>query len=174
MDAKVRRAFRRTGVMPASWRVHLCNAASLPVSQPIDAVITSPPYMNELDYVRDNRLRLWFLTKEPHSAVDIAKKDRESRFRELMRATLVRLADAMSERAVFALIVGESRRGQRVIDAAAVVDELFASEPALMRFRRECMIRDLIPDVRRSRRDLRGTKAETILVYRSALRSTRA
>jgi DNA modification methylase len=27
----------------------------------IDAVISSPPYMNALDYGRDNRLRLWFL-----------------------------------------------------------------------------------------------------------------
>jgi len=27
----------------------------------IDAVITSPPYMDALDYARDNRLRLWFL-----------------------------------------------------------------------------------------------------------------
>ena len=35
----------------------------------IDAIITSPPYMNALDYARDNRLRLWFLGIEDFRAI---------------------------------------------------------------------------------------------------------
>ena len=29
----------------------------------VDAIVTSPPYMNALDYVRDNRLRMWVLDR---------------------------------------------------------------------------------------------------------------
>ena len=38
----------------------------------IDCVITSPPYMNALDYGRDNRLRLWFLGEPYLESLDRA------------------------------------------------------------------------------------------------------
>lgn len=34
------------------------------------ALITSPPYMNALDYGRDNRLRLWFIDPSLANEVD--------------------------------------------------------------------------------------------------------
>ena len=46
------------------------QTARLP--QDIDCVITSPPYMNALDYRRDDRLRLWFLGETCTDARDRA------------------------------------------------------------------------------------------------------
>ena len=64
LSAKVVRALKRP---PASrlngflFGVRRSSVENLTLPSPIDCVITSPPYMNALDYVRDNRLRLWFL-----------------------------------------------------------------------------------------------------------------
>src|SRR3989442_11643018 len=55
LEAKVRRAFRRPAQRYAEVRrVLRIDARSFPRVRNIRAIITSPPYMNELDYVRDN------------------------------------------------------------------------------------------------------------------------
>jgi hypothetical protein len=43
---------------------------------------------------------------------------------------------------------------------------LFETQSELGEFRLDCMYHDAIPDIRRSRRECRGTKTETVLVYR--------
>lgn len=60
--AKIKRAYRR---YPSSWKREKFTfrhdaIQNLRFPNKFDCVITSPPYMNTLDYVRDNRLRLWF------------------------------------------------------------------------------------------------------------------
>ena len=60
--AKVRRSFKRfspTGNNTGEFSLGPVQQLELPGR--FDAVITSPPYMNALDYGRDNRLRLWFI-----------------------------------------------------------------------------------------------------------------
>jgi hypothetical protein len=64
LEAKVKRAFRRVPELDFSVsRVCFSKSADelVPVGA-VDAIITSPPYMRQLDYGRDNRLRLWFFT----------------------------------------------------------------------------------------------------------------
>lgn len=59
LEAKVRRTFRRPpNAFLQPRRVVNVDARQFPRVCGINAVITSPPYMNELDYIRDNRLRL--------------------------------------------------------------------------------------------------------------------
>src|SRR5205814_1222780 len=66
LEAKVRRAFRRVPTLDfdITRRCYFANAGKLIPPEPVDAIITSPPYMRLLDYARDNRLRLWFLGVE--------------------------------------------------------------------------------------------------------------
>jgi hypothetical protein len=68
LTAKIVRAYRRKALIPfeVDKTCRLTDVRSLRLDEEtIDAVITSPPYMNALDYVRDNRLRLWFLGVSP-------------------------------------------------------------------------------------------------------------
>ncbi len=68
MEAKVRRTFRRPPSVLTDPRC-TCATVEPQATGRVNAIITSPPYMNELDYVRDNRLRLWFLDRDlPDSA----------------------------------------------------------------------------------------------------------
>ena len=76
--AKVRRTYRRSPdpfVLPRKI-VHV-DARHFPAFRKMDAIITSPPYMNELDYVRDNRLRLWFVDKRLPIGLDLDARNRE-------------------------------------------------------------------------------------------------
>lgn len=165
MESKVHRAYRRHQSATASWRIFHADSRRIPLPNRIDAVITSPPYMNELDYVRDNRLRLWLLERSLPTHKDIPRRERERNFRTLMTETLTRLASKMSNKARFILIVGEASRGTSIADSAAIISDVFQNNPRLSTFRLQRKIVDYIPDIRRSRRALSGTKRETVLIF---------
>lgn len=164
MEAKIKRTYRRPPLALGRATIYSGDARFLPQPRRIDAIITSPPYMNELDYVRDNRLRLWFLARALPSVQDICRRDRETHFRSLLRDTFARLLGTLAPNASVILVVGDTNRGSRRVDAAQSVRALFA-EHAFRSFVPRGEIRDRIPDIRRSRRDLTGTKKETILRY---------
>lgn len=170
MESKIRRTFRRPPSALAPSTILRADARRVPVPESIDAIITSPPYMNELDYVRDNRLRLWFIQRKLPAVVDIPRGKREEMFRLLLTRTFQRFLPAVSSNAAIVIVVGDTRRGGRRTDAAKLVKQVFATEE-FDRLRLESEFRDRIPDVRRSRRDLAGTKRETVLVFRSHLQT---
>jgi hypothetical protein len=168
LEAKVRRTFRRP---PSAYteprRVLQIDARDFPDICGIQAVITSPPYMNELDYVRDNRLRLWFLERSLPNRIELVGRDRDVAFTMLMRAVCVRLASGIKHGGYFVLVVGDATRGGgRTGRTATLTQNLFDTEAALDTFSLDGIYYDTIPDIRRSRRECRGTKLETVLVYR--------
>lgn len=71
--AKIHRVYRRFPKINENL-IRVCrfeDAAKLSLEpESVDAIITSPPYMNALDYARDNRLRLWFLGVTQHDGYD--------------------------------------------------------------------------------------------------------
>jgi hypothetical protein len=164
MEAKIQRIYRRPPVSLAPAKTFAVDARQLSKPSRIDAIITSPPYMNALDYVRDNRLRLWFLGRALPEIEDIPRGHREEHFRKLLRATFRRLLDRLTPGASVILIVGDTQRGALRVDAAQTVRHIFAEREFRSLIPRD-EIWDKIPDIRRSRRDLAGTKKETFLRY---------
>jgi Putative RNA methylase family UPF0020 len=167
LQAKVRRTYRRVpDQLTTVRRVLDTDARSFPRMRNIDAVITSPPYMNELDYVRDNRLRLWFIDKSLPNDIETVGTNRKKAFEELMTTVCCRLAPGIRSRGTFVLVIGDATRGGgRRGRTAAIVQSIFAREKMLSPFRLVQRTYDRIPDIRRSRRECSGTKSETILVY---------
>lgn len=168
LEAKVHRTFRRP---PADYgetrRVLQIDAREFPAIDGIRAVVTSPPYMNELDYVRDNRLRIWFLQRALPMGLELFGRRREEAFLELMRSVCVRLAHSILHGGYMVLVLGDATRGGgRIGRTTTATAKLFSTEPELATFRLDAVYQDIIPDVRRSRRECRGTKLETVLVYR--------
>lgn len=163
--AKVRRSFRRS---PANtkWSAVFRESAveNLRFPPRFDALITSPPYMNALDYQRDNRLRLWFINPRlVDSAMDEATRTREAFVSAIERvAKKAEYGLRRSGHCVF--VVGEqSKRRFEAHPAQSVVDTMAQHAPSL------CLrqvVADYIPDVRRTRRECRGVKREMILVFK--------
>lgn len=168
LQAKIRRTYRRPpGPFTVTRRVLHTDARQFPRPQTIGAVITSPPYMNELDYVRDNRLRLWFIDRSLPDGLELIGRERGAAFKQLIGSVCSRLASRVRRGGRFVLVVGDATRGGRKPGrSASITLQLFESEPRLKGFALETIYRDKIPDIRRSRRECSGTKVETILVYR--------
>lgn len=167
MLAKVHRTFRRACTFSVPRRVIHGDAREFPRLRKVRAVITSPPYMNALDYVRDNRLRLWFIDRKLPEGLELMRRNRDIAFSSLMREVCLRLASGIERGGYFILVVGDATRGGgRTGRTATLMQQIFEAEAKLKGFGLEEKIFDAIPDIRRSRRECRGTKGETVLIYR--------
>jgi hypothetical protein len=163
--AKVRRAFRRTLPLKSPATFVRIPVEQLKLPNGFDALITSPPYMNALDYGRDNRLRLWFLEERTDFDTDDRYNSCAAGFTRQMVAVAKLCQNGLAVDGRCVLIVGESvSRGQTVHPAEHVVRIFQTCAPSLIL---ETTIVDSIPDVRRARRDYRGVKTEQILVFRN-------
>ena len=167
--AKISRTLRRPLVLPrhhrnADFRFAPIHDVDLPTN--LDCLITSPPYMNALDYGRDNRLRLWFLgTQQPHEL------DRLTGGFRAFQAAIQDLALKLHERlrcsgyAVFVIGDQKKRRGSVGYPSDELMRIMRDHAPSLVL---ETVIRDEIPDIRRARRHVSGVKSEHIIVYRKS------
>jgi hypothetical protein len=165
--AKIHRALARSGFPKrppralADFETTCFERALFP--QRFDAVITSPPYMNALDYGRDNRLRLWFLEPTAAQALDTNIRGTASFVR--LASSLADLVESGLVRGGYCvLVVGESvSRGAPSRPANRLCGILAERAPSL---RLQSVITDQIPDIRRARRACGAVKTEQVLVYR--------
>ncbi len=167
LQAKIKRTFRRT---PKNYnllkKVIEIDARKFPHTNNINAVITSPPYMNELDYVRDNRLRIWFIRRNIPNGVEDIRREKVQAFRDLIKSVCIRLAPGILEGGYMILVVGDAQKGNfRNGKTTKITKELFKTENILGSFQLISTYEDTIPDIRRSRRECRGTKKESALVF---------
>ncbi len=111
LAAKIGRVYKRyPGRHTVKRAVHLSEMARLPLRKELDAVITSPPYMNELDYVRDNRLRLWVLQRSVPTHLEIRAAERVVQFTILMQKLVGRFAAHLKRRGRFILVLGQTMK----------------------------------------------------------------
>ncbi len=164
--SKIQRAYRRfPNIDPYLYQTCIQqDAAKLCLSpESIDAVITSPPYMNTLDYARDNRLRLWFLGSDNCNDYD-KQINAKQKFINLMQELLSKLRIVLKNGAYCVLVVGEIATSHAVTNIAEIVTDIAVNKVGC--FLSEEMVQDFIPDVRRARREGRRTKREWIIVLR--------
>jgi hypothetical protein len=115
----------------------------------VDAVITSPPYMDALDYARDNRLRLWFLGIENYKRYDAEFKSLHS-FSQLMHEFLDNASLWLRKSGRCVCVVGEVNRANTSIDIARLIANIAVNKVGT--FKLESIVTDSIPDVRRARK----------------------
>jgi methylase of polypeptide subunit release factors len=165
LEAKVRRAFRRVPKLSfgISRDCHVRRADHFTPDRRVDAILTSPPYMRQLDYGRDNRLRLWFLGCQDSDALDKLVSPREVQFLGLMRRCFRRWKETLKLGGVCVLVVGDTDSRSRQIDLPDTVAKLATDGGD---YKLVHQMTDLIPNERRVRRGITGSTAETILVLR--------
>ena len=166
LRAKVKRALKR---MPEASPpalidgVRLSSAKSIDLPEGIDCVITSPPYMNALDYRRDNRLRLWFLGEPYRTGADRVFTTLP-RFGKLITALARQLDQKVRRGGHCIFVVGEQTFRGAAGFPSDVLARTFSTHASS--FRLHEVITDIIPDIRRSRKHLAGVKRENVLVFR--------
>ena len=163
--SKVKRALKRPPTRQVSELVHsICRARIEDMKMPtkIDCVLTSPPYMNALDYVRDNRLRIWLI--DPGA---VQSEESTCNSLEGFKKTSIALAEQVecstnpSAHCIF--IVAEHISNTSSVSPSKELCRIFLRHARSFSLRR--IITDSIPDIRRSRRRLSGVRREHILVF---------
>lgn len=115
---KKSRALLRDGTPPASMATlttadatrlgHLADAS-------VDLVVTSPPFLDVVDYRRDNWLRNWFAGVESGGA-QIAPLREVAAWERMVRAVLVEMARVLRPGGHIAFEVGEVRGGALLLE----------------------------------------------------------
>jgi len=165
--SKVKRAYRNFPTLDESL-IHKCynrDGLTLPLREgSIDAIITSPPYMDNLDYVRDNRLRLWFLGLEERYM-----KNQEhfspDEFRTFLMRSFLYFKRVLKEGGLCVLVLGDVNRDKRHYQCARLAKEIALKKLGLFRLHEQ--LKYPLPEIRRSRHYRQGTTSETILVLQS-------
>ena len=161
--AKIRRSFKRHNHITSNWVFRHSSVENVTLPERFDALITSPPYMNTLDYGRDNRLRLWFINPEYNKPLDAPATKSRDAFEHAIQILARKVENGLSQQGYCVLVVGEQAKG-KVEYLSSVILALFEKyAPSL--FLQQVIV-DKIPDIRRARKNCQGTKNEHILVFR--------
>ena len=82
---------------------------------PVALAVTSPPFLNIVDYKGDNWMRCWFAGIDP-DAVGVTQTGSLDAWKALVRAALDNVAAIAAPDAAFAFEVGEVRKGSLLLD----------------------------------------------------------
>jgi hypothetical protein len=146
----------------------LADARHVALPKGFDCLITSPPYMNALDYNRDNRLRLWFCDPQRTRPVEDPATRRRREFEATMRQLVASAEEHARPGAACIFVVGEEVRRSQESHPAEIVDSIVRHVAPKLRLRGR--LHDAIPDIRRARRSYKTTKVEVVLIYKKVVR----
>lgn len=162
--AKVHRTYKRFSRL--CWvgaTFYQSPVEELELPQRFDALITSPPYMNALDYGRDNRLRLWFIDPSLAENEDNDVTQRRKAFIDGIMSLATNLESGLNRGGYCVFVVGEEVRRSFNAHPSEIVVTLMNQKAPSLRLRK--VITDDIPDIRRTRRECRGVKTEHFLIF---------
>ncbi len=163
---KIQRVYRRIPIFDNTLKrtCYQKGAEELVLpAESVDAVISSPPYMNALDYARDNRLRLWFLGERDYKKYDAKSPRNMEDFKILMKNIMKNLHIALKMNSYCVFVLGDVNRSKKSINTASTVMDIADSMGS---FVCEGFIRDEVPTFRRARKEGSCTKNEWIVVLR--------
>lgn len=163
--AKIRRAYAQCPAPPTKGNsiFRQCSVEDLNLPNSFDCLITSPPYMNALDYNRDNRLRLWFIDPKHSSIVAYKMTRQKGAFERAMAALAKKINKSLKSKGYSLFIVGERVASSPNIHLSRLVCNIM--KECAPKLKLLMVMEDDIPDVRRSRRYCRGTKRDHFLLF---------
>ena len=174
LEAKVNRAFRRVPELDCELERN-CFAKSAHLLRPktmVDAIITSPPYMRQLHYARDNRLRLWFLGVNDPSSLDRTISPRKDAFLKLMQQCFQKWKSVLKPQKYCILVVGDGSSEVRHANLPELISRIATNEVG--GYTHIYDHTEAIPNERRVRRGLTGSTSETIVVLRNNATSAKS
>jgi hypothetical protein len=166
--AKIERAYKR---FPGFLNGNGCNVEQTPIDafrfrKNIDCLITSPPYMNALDYGRDNRLRLWFIEPDGEEYVDNEMTKQKQAFVLAMNTLAIKIEDHLKIGGYAVFVIGERVTRSYAGHPSEVIFQCLYNYASSMKLLR--VIVDHVPDVRRSRRNCTAIKTEHVLIFQKS------
>jgi DNA modification methylase len=146
-----------------SAQVTCADAAHWSPLKKVDAIITSPPYMGQLHYARDNRLRLWLMGHDQWESLDKDVSPYANVFVERMIKTFENWSKILKPNGTLAVLVGDTSNSSRTR-----LDRLVAgiAEKSNGAFVLTQTLESAIPNSRRARKGCTGSTAEALLILK--------
>ena len=166
LEKKVKRSLRRVPQLDTKVErnCYARNAASFIPERKVEAIITSPPYMRQLDYGRDNRLRLWFLGESDWKSLDDSVSPNEIRFLKVLKRCLRQWHDVLIPSGTCILVLGDAYSRQYDMPLPDAIARIAIQE--IGAYSLVWKYTEQIPNVRRARPECNGSRTETFLVLR--------
>ena len=168
IEAKIKRVLKDFKPLPANLARHpqshfrMSSVFGLTLPRDTALVLTSPPYMNALDYGRDNRLRLWFLGHENSSILDSKNIKTKATFSLGLKSLRDKSAATVPQGKFVVLVIGEKVNSARQHLTSEIAENIFKDKNDFKLIE----TRDnLIPSTRRSRRNCKAVENEQILIF---------
>lgn len=167
LEKKIMRMLKRVPQLDSGLNreCYMSDAANFIPERKVDAIITSPPYMRQLDYGRDNRLRLWFLGTRDWKSLDNFISPSEKNFFNLFRSCLKLWQDVLIPNGKCILVLGDNHSKLYDMLLPDAIDYIATQEiggySVIWKY---C---EQIPNERRVRRGYCGTMTDTILVLQN-------
>lgn len=147
------------------YRVISCtDATTIHSTGKVDAIITSPPYMKELDYARDNRLRLWFLGHPNWAQLNTMVSPTKTEFLDLLKRCFISWHSILKEDGLCVLVLGDSYSSIYKCRLPEAAIEIAVNQ--VRGYKVLSINSETIPSIRRSRRECHAVKTETVLVLK--------
>jgi DNA modification methylase len=166
---KAKRAFKKMPALDRSLHrsCYKKDASNLFIKRKIDAIISSPPYMRQLDYARDNRLRLWFLGVADHKHLDKQISPKESEFISMITKCLKKWNECLKNDGKCILFLGDNYIKKKGVSLPSLIEDIAVHE--LKTYKLIFKHESTIPNNRRIRRNYQGNRSETILVLQKVV-----
>lgn len=145
-----------------SRNIYQQSASSIETERKVDAIITSPPYMGQLDYARDNRLRLYLMGVENWSALNKEISPSATRFVEEFSTCLNSWRKNLRHGGKLAIFVGTTTNTTKKRLDDIVIDLINNEWPD---YELTDTISSEIPESRRARKNCKGSVAESLLIF---------
>ncbi|MCL4519877.1 MAG: hypothetical protein M1587_11850 [Thaumarchaeota archaeon] len=129
----------------------------------VKLIISSPPYMRQLDYARDNRLRLWFLGIDDWKRLDQRISPSQSEFIRMIRKSLRLWQDLNLKWRRCVLVLGDVWCSEYDCSLPEAVQRIAVEEVG--GYRMIWRMVSEIPDSRRVRRNGRGTENDVLFAF---------
>lgn len=143
---------------------YLADASRFLPNHKINAIVTSPPYMRQLNYGRDNRLRLWLLGVNDWKSLDKSISPSEATFLNLFRSCLNLWHEVLSDNGLCVFVLGDVYCRSYDLPLHGVIAHMANKE--IGRYTVVWKYTETIPNIRRVRRNCSGSVTETVLVLR--------
>jgi DNA modification methylase len=171
LEKKVLRVFKR--IPELDYRIirkcYMLDSGRFIPEQKVDVIITSPPYMRQLSYARDNRLRLWFIGINDWKQLDSKISPTSKKYFDLCRSCLKLWHTILPPKGLCVLVLGDNYSHQYKMHLPDAIAHIATKE--IGGYSVAWKYTEAIPNDRRIRRGCYGNLTETILVLRKNNRS---
>ncbi len=163
LKAKVKRMFKDGLPTGMNGKIYNKNAMKIPVQDcHFDAIISSPPYYNTLDYVNDNKLRLEFLGLDFEKQNKLKKKLTQSRSNYIddMIKVGIEMRRVLKKNKYCIFVLGDLHSGKNIINTAENISNIYHD----IGFKTHKIIEDSMPINKAIPSKIKRKKSDRILI----------